>query len=221
MTIDCIEKILIAEDDFVSRRLLEKSLKNWGYQVVVVEDGKSALQALQSDNAPQFAILDWMMPGMTGVEVCKAVREQKNDSYTYIILLTALEQIEHMVEGFESGADDYVAKPFQAQELKARIKVGLRILHLQRSLSEHVNKLQTALDNINTLEGLLPICSYCKRVRDDKNYWMQVEEYISVRSNVDFSHSICPECYEKIVIPELESEEAKVAEMKKLKENES
>ncbi len=215
MTDITVERILIAEDDFVSRRLLEKSLKNWGYEVIVVKDGEAALDILQGPDAPQFAILDWMMPGMTGVEVCKEVRKQHHDVYTYIILLTALEQIEKMVEGFESGADDYVAKPFQAQELKARIKVGLRILKLQRNLSEHVKKLQTALDNIDKLEGLLPICSYCKRVRDDKNYWSQVEEYIADRSNVDFSHSICPDCYEDIVIPELEMEEKKAAELKK------
>lgn len=216
-----MEKILIAEDDFISRKLLEKSLKNWGYEVVVVEDGKSAFDILQSDDSPQFAILDWMMPGMTGVEICKKIREKTEERYTYIILLTALEQIENMVEGFESGADDYVAKPFHAQELKARIKVGLRILDLQRNLSDHVNRLKTALENIDTLEGLLPICSYCKRIRDDKNYWSQVEEYIAVRSNVDFSHSICPDCYEKIVIPELESEEAKVAMHKKTKSDEN
>ncbi len=212
-----MNKILIAEDDFVSRKLLHKSLMNWGYEVEVVEDGAAALDALNREDAPRLAILDWMMPGMTGVDVCKAIRMNHTGSYKYIILLTALEQTEHIVEGFESGADDYISKPFQAQELKARLKVGLRILELQKSLSDHIYKLQDALNNIKELQGLLPICSYCKRIRDDKNYWQQVEGYISEHTKVQFSHSICPDCYESVVEPALIAEEEKIAKIKQEK----
>lgn len=212
-----MNKILIAEDDFVSRKLLQKSLINWGFDVEVVEDGAAALDALNHENAPRLAILDWMMPGMTGIDVCRAIRMNHKGPYIYIILLTALEQTEHVVEGFDAGADDYISKPFQAQELRARIKVGLRILELQKSLSDHIYKLQDALNNIKELQGLLPICSYCKRIRDDKNYWQQVEGYISEHTNVQFSHSICPDCYEKVVEPALLAEEEKIAKIKNKK----
>lgn len=127
-------RILIAEDDPVSRRILDSFLKKWGYQVEVCEDGKAAWNILQQEDAPHFAILDWMMPGMDGVEICRKVRERRQQPHTYIILLTAKGRKEDIVEGLETGADDYLTKPFDAQELKARVRAGLRILELQDEL---------------------------------------------------------------------------------------
>jgi two-component system cell cycle response regulator len=127
-------RILIAEDDPVSRRLLEAKLVKWDYTVVVTKDGNEAWQALQEKDAPPLAILDWMMPGMDGVEVCRKVRERTKEPYTYIILLTALQQEEDLVAGMEAGADDYIAKPFKANELKVRLRAGRRLIELQDEL---------------------------------------------------------------------------------------
>jgi len=127
-------KILIAEDDPVSRRLLESKLAKWGYEVIVTRDGNEAWQALQAEDAPRIVILDWMMPGMDGVEICRKVRESTGEPYLYIILLTALHREEDLVAGMEAGADDYITKPFKANELKVRLRAGKRIIELQDEL---------------------------------------------------------------------------------------
>jgi response regulator RpfG family c-di-GMP phosphodiesterase len=112
----------------------------------------------------------------------------------YLMLLTSLESKDRLVAGLEAGADDYLIKPFDPEELRARINVGVRVLSLQERLSERVKELQDALSNVKQLHGLLPICSYCKRIRGDDQYWTQVESYIAERSDAQFSHGICPPC---------------------------
>jgi two-component system, cell cycle response regulator len=129
-------KILIAEDDPVSRRLLQAKLVKWGYDVAVACDGDEAWQALQAEGAPRIAILDWMMPGTDGVDVCRRVRRKAPDAYTYIILLTALQRDDDLITGMEAGADDYITKPFKANELKVRLRAGRRIIELQNELIE-------------------------------------------------------------------------------------
>ena len=127
-------KILIAEDDPVLRRLLEARLTKWGYEVVVASDGLEAWQALQADGAPQLAILDRMMPAMDGIELCQKIRHEGKDHYTYIILLTALDQDKDLVTGMDAGADDYITKPFKVNELEVRLRAGRRIIELQTEL---------------------------------------------------------------------------------------
>jgi diguanylate cyclase (GGDEF)-like protein len=127
-------KILIADDESVSRRILQGMLEKWGYDVIAVQDGDEAWGQLKSVDAPRLALLDWMMPGQNGVDVCRALRKQRPEPYTYILLLTAKNAKESVVEGLESGADDYLTKPFNPQELKARIRVGLRLLELEDNL---------------------------------------------------------------------------------------
>ena len=163
-------RILIAEDDPVSRRMLEATLQKWGHPIVAVEDGAAAWRALEPANAPQLAILDWMMPGMDGVEVCRKIRQSAKRLPTYAILLTAKGQKEDIVKGFDAGADDYVTKPFDREELRARINVGVRIVELQTQLGDRVKELETAIAREKLLVGLLPICCYCKKVRSDENY---------------------------------------------------
>ena len=197
-------KILIAEDEVVSRRMLEATLAKWGYAVVAARDGEEAWRALQAEDAPPLALLNWMMPGMDGLEVCRKVRNCSPSRPIYIILLTARGRREDVVAGLEAGADDYITKPFDRQELRARVNVGLRVLQLQRNLADRVQELEAALACVKQLHGLLPICSYCKRIRDDRNYWQQVEAYVTEHSEAIFTHGICPDCYEKFVKPELE-----------------
>src|SRR6195256_6615105 len=129
-------KILIADDEAVSRRMLQRLLTKWGYEVVTVADGKTAWEHLKSPDAPRMALLDWMMPGQNGVDVCREMRKQRPAPYTYILLLTAKDAKESVVEGLESGADDYLTKPFHPQELRARLRVGIRLLNLEDTLVE-------------------------------------------------------------------------------------
>jgi sigma-B regulation protein RsbU (phosphoserine phosphatase) len=138
-------KILIAEDDPVSRRLLERKLAAWGYEVVSCSNGVEAWQKLNCEDAPRLAILNWMMPGMDGVRVCREVRKQRHQHYIYIILLTARDQKEDIVEGIEAGADDYVTKPFNPHELKVRVRAGRRILDMQSELMQR-EKLRGVLE---------------------------------------------------------------------------
>lgn len=196
-------KILIAEDDAVPRAVLESTLTKWGHEVVVTADGNAAWELLAREDAPKMAILDWMMPGLDGPELCRRVRELNRSEPTYLILLTARTQKEDVVYGLDHGADDYLTKPFDRRELQSRIRVGERLVELQRGLAERVRELEQALAQVKQLKGLLPICSYCKKVRDDQNYWRQVEAYVSEHTDARFSHGICPCCWEKHVVPEL------------------
>ena len=129
-------RILIADDDPVSCRLLDGLLRKWGYQVLVAHNGTEAWEMLQADQAPRIALLDWMMPGLDGLEICRRVRARSSQAYVYVMLLTANDKVGNLVEGLESGADDYLTKPFHPQELRARLRVGLRILDLESGLVE-------------------------------------------------------------------------------------
>lgn len=187
--------ILIAEDDAVSRRILEETLTNWDYAVTVTKDGLEAWEALQRDDSPMLAILDNMMPGMDGFELCRKVREMPRDQTPYILLLTAMSSKDDVVRGIEAGANDYLTKPFHREELRVRVGAGIQILNLQTSLFQRVQELEGALTKVKQLQGILPMCSYCRQVRDDKDYWQKVEGYIEDNSGIQFSHGICPDCY--------------------------
>jgi DNA-binding response OmpR family regulator len=187
-------RILIAEDDDMSRQLLEVRLTEWGYEVISVEDGNRAWEILQQEDTPRLAILDWMMPGMEGTELCRKAREKNSDPYVYIILLTAKGEQEDVLEGMRSGADDFVRKPFDKDELRVRVDVGRRVTDLQTALSIRVARLQKALDRIRTLEGFLPICAYCHKIRADQEAWEELEKYIEERSEAVMEHTVCPEC---------------------------
>src|SRR3954467_15416773 len=138
-------KILIADDSIVSRHLLDATLRKWGYEVIVACDGNEAWSILQSEDAPKIAILDWVMPGLTGPEVCRRVRasaKEEKDLYTYILLLTSKSQREDLIEGMEAGADDYLTKPFDQHELEVRLRPGVRILELEHELISAREKLR-------------------------------------------------------------------------------
>jgi CheY-like chemotaxis protein len=196
-------RILIAEDDPVSRRIIETLLGRWGYEVISTRDGEAAWGALQEPDAPSLAILDIMMPGIDGLELCRRLRQSRFPPY--IILLTAHHGARAIVEGIEAGADDYLTKPYNRDELRVRVQVGARIVGLQAKLAEQVRQLEAALSHVKQLQGILPICSYCKKVRNDSNDWQNVESYVSAHSQAEFSHGICPSCYDTTVVPQLES----------------
>lgn len=189
-------KILIAEDEKISRRILEMTLTKAGYDVVTVEDGVKALESIQKE-VPDMLVTDWMMPELDGLELCRRIRTLNLTSYVYIIVLTALTQKEKIIEGLDAGADDYITKPFERTELLARVRAGERVIQLERSLRQKNKELSEALAQVKQLKGLLPICMFCKKIRNDENYWQKVEEYLAEHTGADFSHSICPECLEK------------------------
>jgi CheY-like chemotaxis protein len=195
--------ILIAEDDPISRRTLEVLLQRWGHRVVATSDGLTAYEALCRAAAPSLAILDWMMPHLDGVTLCRRLREDPAKRAPYIILLTARGDKKDIVAGLESGADDYITKPFDLDELQARVNVGIRMMDLQQSLAERITELEQLLQRVKQLQGLLPICSYCKCIRNDDNYWQRVEEYIGEHLDTRFSHGICPQCFETVVKAQL------------------
>jgi len=203
-------RILIAEDDPVSRRVLTANLINWGHEVVTAVNGLEAWQASQEENAPRLAILDWMMPEMEGPEVCRRMRELPATIPPYIILLTARQGAKELVEGMQAGADDYLTKPYYRDELRARVQVGVRMIELQTKLADRIDELEKALEQVKRLQGIIPICGYCKKVRDDEDYWQNVESYIATRSEAEFSHSVCPSCFARVVKPQLDSYKASV-----------
>ena len=198
-------RILIAEDDAVSRRVLEATLVKWGFEVTTTTNGTEAWQVLVAEGAPKLAILDWMMPEIDGLEICRRIRQRPGAGPLHIILLTARGRKEDVIAGLQAGADDYVTKPFDHEELRARVQVGVRLVELQSMLADRVVELEEAIARVRQLRGLLPICSYCKKVRDDKNYWQQVEQYVSTHADVKFSHGICPDCYREVVEPQLDA----------------
>lgn len=198
--------ILIVEDDSDARMMLELALQSWGHRVHATADGQSAYEMLIREDAPSLAILDWIIPKLDGLTLCRALRESPANRSLYIILLTARGDPNDIVIGLESGADDYLTKPFDCDELRARINVGARLLGLQQRLSERVDELEAALKRVKQLQGLLPICCYCKNIRNDTNYWQRIEEYIAEHSDARFSHGICPNCFETVIKSQLNQE---------------
>lgn len=208
------KRILVADDDPTMLTLLERLLRNEGFQVVSAPDGSTAWKHLERPDAPPLALLDWIMPGLSGIEICHRARALKRPSPTYLIMLTALTRTEDAVDALDKGADDYITKPFNQAELHARIRAGLRIVELQKALADRVRELEEATQHIEQLQGILPICSYCKKIREDDNYWEAVERYFSEHSNVQFTHSICPAClrehFPELAV-EMEKEDAEKA----------
>jgi phosphoserine phosphatase RsbU/P len=187
-------KVLIAEDDNVSRLVLLTKLRKMGHDVIAAEDGEAAWNLFLEDQ-PQLIITDWMMPKRDGLALCRLIRSHMQAKYPYVMVLTALAGKENYLEAMDAGADDFLNKPVDMDELTARLVVAGRILSLRTQMT--------------LLEGLLPICAYCKQIRDDKNNWQPIEGYISKRSDAKFSHGYCPDCIERYVKPDIEAYQLK------------
>lgn len=196
-------KIIVAEDAPATRTLLERTLELSGHEVVAVENGAEALAALEQGDV-RIVITDWMMPVMDGPELCRQIRARAWDRYVYVIMLTVRDDSSDIARGLGAGADDYITKPVNQDELSARLQAGQRILDLEGQLAERVAELEESLRTIQKLRELIPLCMYCKRVRDDDAYWKQIDEYLKETTGARVSHGICPDCYEKIVRPQLE-----------------
>lgn len=203
-------KILVAEDEAVTRRVIESVLGRLRWDVVTAADGATAwriLETFEGKNAPDLMVVDWMMPALDGIEICRKVRTTPGLDLMYIIVLTQRIEKEDMAMAFAAGANDYIAKPFHPVELESRVRVGERMIRLQQSLATRVEELESALAEVKRLQGLIPICSYCKKVRNEQNYWQQVEAYITSHSDLELSHSVCPDCLER-VMKDLDSQES-------------
>ncbi len=204
-------RVIIAEDERTSRRILASSLESWGYEVVATADGDEAWSEFQKEDAPQLAILDWMMPGISGDELVKRVRGLERGVNTYLILLTGMNSKDDIVKGLEAGADEYLTKPYDNAELRARVGVGVRVINLQNALQKRLTELQEAIDHIKALQGIIPICMHCHKIRSDEESWERIESYIEDHSGAEFSHGLCPDCLDKFY-PEEEDEEEPVTE---------
>lgn len=177
-------RILVADDDPSIRTILDLSIKKLGHEATLVENGREAWDEHRR-NAYPLIICDWMMPLLSGPELCRAIRAVSQEQYTSFIILTALNSKSNFVEAFNAGADDFMTKPVDMDELKARVGVAERIVNLH--------------SRVTMLEGLLSICAYCKKIRDENSSWQHVERYIASRAAVNFSHAICPHCKEKAI----------------------
>ena len=178
-------KILIAEDDAVSAKILQFALESAGHEVTVTASGEEAYAAF--DHSPVRVIVsDWMMPGLDGLDLCRQVRARPKTDYTYFILLTAINTgRENLRKAMDAGVDDFLSKPLDREAIMMRLRVAERIIEFATQIRQ--------------LKELIPICMYCKKVRDDANFWQGVESYISEQTGSNFSHGICPECFEKHV----------------------
>lgn len=211
-------KILIADDDTITLVALRRLLEKWGYEVVEARDGREAWESLCEKDPPRIAILDWMMPEMEGVKICRHLKKEKEIPFIYTILLSIRREKKDIVMALDSGAHDFLSKPVHAGELRSRIAVGVRLVEAEDNIrlknkalskiNDQLNRtnaeLQLALKEIKTLHGIFPICVNCKKFKlenreaTDPNSWVTMEEYIGSRTEAEFSHGICPVCAEKL-----------------------
>jgi phosphoserine phosphatase RsbU/P len=188
-------KILTVEDDLVARAVLRQALRRLGHDVVEADDGDAAWEMLGKHPDVRVVVSDWTMPNSDGLSLCRRIRARVGAEYTYFVLLTSRDATEeNQTAAADAGVDDFLTKPLDFPELWMRLRVAERILRYTKQ--------------VRHLEEMLPICSYCKKIRDDQNYWQQLEGYISERTGSDFSHSVCPDCYQRVVIPELQQMKA-------------
>lgn len=181
-------KILSVDDNQSAGLVIEGILRSLGHEVVLVQNAADAL-TIQQAQGIRVVVSDWRMQGMDGLELCRSIR-QSNQDYVYFILCTQSEHSEANEQmAIEAGVDDFLTKPVRVHEMRSRIHVAQRILRYTHQVKQ--------------LEKFLPICAYCKKIRDDHNYWEQLESYISRHTDSEFSHGVCPDCYQTHIIPQL------------------
>ncbi len=181
-------KILILEDDPIACAVLQGLLQALGHGFTVATTGEEGWAKFSAE-PHRLVVCDWILPGIDGLELCRRIRQRGGD-YTYFILLsTQTTSADNLDQATAAGVDDFLTKPAKLAELKARLHVADRILHYATQVQQ--------------LESFIPICSHCKRVRDDRNYWNQIESYIKARTGSSFSHGVCPDCYNAVYVPQM------------------
>ncbi|NCC52084.1 MAG: response regulator [Spartobacteria bacterium] len=200
--------ILVVDDIPRNLQVVGVVLKDKGYQVAAATSGTQVLGMLKHMK-PDLILLDIMMPEMDGYEVCRRIKEQDELKDIPIVFLSAKNEVEDVVKGFKFGAVDYITKPFNASELLARVNTHVALKRARDTEKRLIKQLRLALSQVKALSGLLPICSHCKKIRDDKGYWTQVEQYISAHSETQFTHGLCPDCFRELypdLVADLEAE---------------
>jgi len=183
-------KVLTVDDDAVSRAVMRRALEQLGHQVIEAHDGAEAWELWQAQK-PRVIVSDWQMPVMDGLKLCRRLRAHKGPEYVFFILVTGRgDSMPNRRAASVAGVDDFLPKPVDLTTLWMRLRVAERFLNFTTQ--------------VHQLESMLPMCSYCKKIRDDQNYWQQIEAYLSEKTGTEISHSVCPECYKSIVLPELE-----------------
>jgi len=176
-------KVLVADDDRTSRALLQGSLLKLGYEVLESKDGAGAWETINRTGA-RIVVSDWVMPDIDGLELCRRVRSRKDAPYVYFILLTGtMLGAGHYAKAMEKGVDDFLTKPLDVEALRTRLRVAERIVQLS--------------ERVRTLEGILPMCAYCRRIRDERGSYKSLEDYVSDKTPAQFSHGVCAECAKK------------------------
>lgn len=189
-------KILIAEDEYTTRLMVQVCLENWGYSVESVEDGKTAWDLISQKNPPQIAVLDWEMPGISGIELCRKIKRMDRSSPIHVILLTARDSENDINNGFAAGADDYITKPFNDDELRARIRVAERIVTIQSSLNSSLKELKEALDMVEAFDETVAVCKQCEKIEAFDGAWRKPAELLQYPVDPRFIEGTCPECKE-------------------------
>lgn len=189
-------KILIAEDEFTTRMTVQVCLEDWGYRVESVDNGADALTILKKSEAPDIAILDWEMPEIDGIEVCRLAKEQATDSRPYVILLTARDSKTDVVRGFDAGADDYMTKPFNDDELRARVRVAERLVRTQSSLAASFAELKEALNQLEMIESRVEVCPTCSKIFSPYDgEWHTFQDVLLNGADPRFIVTVCPGCH--------------------------
>ena len=186
---DSLSNILLVDDDPIALGIVEKALQSFGYSVTCAQDGAQAWQIYLNEN-PNIVITDWIMPKINGLEFSRMIRNQNHFPYTYIFFLTVLGGKGSYIESINSGADDFITKPVDIDELRVRLHVAERTIRLQT----HAKK----------LEGLFNVCPGCKKIMQQDHSWASIESMLIEKSNASVSHGVCPNCYETIMKPQIE-----------------
>lgn len=183
-------RILVVDDDQINRSVIKEILHE-EYEIIAAESGEIALKIVAGPNPPDLILLDILMPDMDGYKVCTRIKADEKTAHIPIIFVTAVSEAMDAAKAFDLGAVDYVTKPFNPVTVKARVNTHIK-------LSTTMQELENALKEVKRLNGLLPICASCKKIRDDKGYWKQVENYLEEYSDAKFSHGMCPDCSENL-----------------------
>ena len=188
-------KILIVDDEPVNIQLMMAALKD-EYDILTALNGHDAINQLE-EHMPDLILLDVMMPDITGFDVCKIIKADERFANIPVIFLTALDSQAGELQGLELGGIDYLIKPIRYAQLKLRVRNHIALKEQRDLLVQQKKELEAALAQVKQLEGIIPICTYCKKIRDDQKSWHQLEKYISEHSEAVFSHGACPDCFEE------------------------